>query len=89
VRITPCRVHDEHTGVLPHGFCECFGALFDDDVAPAVLAGDRAVEGWAVLWVFAVLEGRDDDVIFETRLSLSKHALRALSVIEVTSEHTC
>ena len=68
--ITPSRVHDKCTRVSTNGFGKFLGAFLDDDVTPAYLTWERSVQRSAVLRIFAALELRNHDFIFETWLAL-------------------
>lgn len=43
-------------------FRKSFRAMFDNNVTPANVAREVRVEGWSILWVFAVLQFRDGGV---------------------------
>lgn len=69
MRIAPCRVHDQHTGVLADSLRERLWPVLNDDVTPALLAWQRGVERRPVRFL-SVLEWRHDHVVLETGLAL-------------------
>ena len=69
MRVTPRRVHDEHTRVLADSLRERLRAVFHDDVAPADFAREGGVGGGSV-GVRAVDKLGDDDLFPEARFSL-------------------
>lgn len=76
MRVTPGRVHDERARVLADGLGKGLGAVLDNDVAPTNFAGERGVEGRPVEGVLTVLEGRDNDFVFEARFTLKSESWR-------------
>ena len=87
MRVTPGRVHDEHTRVLANGLRECLGALLDDDVTPSKLAREGRVE-WGSIGVLAVRKLGNDDLVFQARLALLTLDRRAIDgqVSEVSEQ---
>lgn len=67
--VTPGGVHDERAGVSADGLGEGFGALLNDDVPPPDLIGHGGVE-YGIGGVFARVEGRNDDFVFEAGFAL-------------------
>ena len=70
MRVAPRRVHDQASRVVADGLSKCLGPMFDNDVPPTNGAWQIGVEWRAVLRVFPVLQLRNDDISFETRLAL-------------------
>ena len=65
VSITPCCVHNEDTRVFANRLGKGLGTMLNDDVTPSSLAGNDGIERGSV-GVVAILEGRNDDLIFKT-----------------------
>lgn len=70
MRIAPGGVHDEASRVLTHGLGEGLGAMLNDDVAPADLAGEGGVDRGS-LGVVTVRQLGDDNFGLEAGLALS------------------
>jgi hypothetical protein len=70
VSIAPCRIHNKSPRICPDSPSEGLGSFLDEDVTPPDLAGNRCIKWGSVLRVIAILEFRNNDFIFEARLSL-------------------
>ena len=69
--VTPRCVHDQSSRVRADCFSKGFGSFLDNDVTPTDFAGHASVERRAI-GVVTIVEGWDDDIGFEARLTLRR-----------------
>lgn len=74
VRVAPSGIHDEAAGVLADGLGEGFRTFLDYDGAPSLLTRLRRVQRGPI-GISAVLEGWDNNFVFEARFTLCKRDL--------------
>ena len=71
MRVTPCSVHDECSGIFADSLREGLRSFLNDDVPPTTFIRERSVERGSIR-IITILECGNDNVILEARFTLQK-----------------